>query len=78
LQATEGKRINLEGAAGAWELLKRLVAQIRAQWPEVRILAWSASGFCREFLPTWCEAEGHRFLFSLAGNSRLAEELAEV
>lgn len=67
---------NIDGAAGALKILKRLVAQIRARWPRVRIVLRGDSGFCREHLMAWCEAEGHRFVFGLARNSRLEAELA--
>jgi hypothetical protein len=67
---------NLDGAAGALKILKRLVAQLRARWPQVRIVLRGDSGFCREHLMAWCEVEGHRFVFGLARNSRLEAELA--
>src|SRR5262249_21349651 len=49
---------NIDASAGSVEELKRIVKQIRAVWPEVRILVRADSGFCREELMAWCEAEG--------------------
>jgi hypothetical protein len=64
---------NIDGAAGALDEVKRIVAQLRAKWPQVRIVLRGDSGFCREQLMAWCEAaENHvDFLFGLARNSRL-------
>jgi len=64
---------NIDGAAGALDEVKRIVAQLRTSWPKVRIVLRGDSGFCREELMAWCEAaENHvDFLFGLARNSRL-------
>jgi len=64
---------NIDGAAGALDEVKRIVAQLRAQWPKVRIVLRGDSGFCREELMAWCEAAENNveFLFGLARNSRL-------
>jgi len=42
----------------AVEELQRIVAQIRAAWSQVHIVVRGDSGFCREELMSWCEAEG--------------------
>jgi hypothetical protein len=47
---------NVDGAAGALDEVKRIVAQLRARWPKVRIVLRGDSGFCREELMAWCEA----------------------
>ena len=49
------------------------MAQLRAKWPEVKIVLRGDSGFCREELMAWCEADENHvdFLFGLARNSRL-------
>jgi len=70
---------NIDAAAGALEDVKRIVAQIRERWPEVRIVLRGDSGFCREEIMAWCEEdeqEGVEYLFGLAKNSRLKEILA--
>ena len=53
----------------------RIVAQIRKRWPRVRILLRADSGFAREALMAWCEANRVDFLFGLARNERLVEEI---
>jgi hypothetical protein len=70
---------NIDGAAGALDEVKRIVAQLRAKWPKVRIVVRGDSGFCREELMAWCEAaENHvDFLFGLARNSRLQKIVAK-
>ncbi len=62
---------NIDASAGSVEELQRIVKQIRAVWPEVRILVRADSGFCREELMAWCEAEGVDYLLGLAKNERL-------
>ena len=64
---------NVDGAAGALDEVKRIVAQLRARWPKVRIVLRGDSGFCREELMAWCEADENQvdFLFGLARNRRL-------
>ena len=64
---------NVDGAAGALDEVKRIVAQLRARWPQVRIVLRGDSGFCREELMAWCEDDENQvdFLFGLARNSRL-------
>src|SRR5436853_3440364 len=49
---------NIDASAGSVEELKRIVAQIRSAWSPVRIVVRGDSGFCREELLAWCEAEG--------------------
>ena len=58
------------------EEIARIVAQIRARWPRVRILLRADSGFARESLMSWCEHNRVDFVFGLARNSRLVEEIA--
>jgi len=62
---------NIDGAAGSVEELQRIVQQIRSAWPQVRIIVRGDSGFCREELMAWCEAEGVDYLLGLAKNDRL-------
>jgi Transposase DDE domain group 1 len=62
------RRASLDAADGAVEAVARIVAQIRRRWPKVRILVRADSGFAREELMAWCEANGVHFLFGLAQN----------
>jgi hypothetical protein len=62
---------NMDASAGSVEELQRIVKQIRSVWPEVRIVVRGDSGFCREELMVWSEAEGLDYLLGLAKNERL-------
>ena len=76
LLAAKLRRANIDASAGAVEETARIVAQIRARWPEVGIVLRADSGFAREVLMSWCEANGVDFLFGLAKNERLVAEIA--
>jgi hypothetical protein len=76
LLAAKLRRANIDASAGAVEESARIVAQIRARWPEVGIVLRADSGFAREALMSWCEANGVDFLFGLAKNERLVGEIA--
>ena len=62
---------DIDGAAGIVKVVEQIVAQIRRRWPRVRIILRGDSGFCRENLLRWCEANGVDYLFGLAKNARL-------
>jgi Transposase DDE domain group 1 len=67
---------SIDGAAGAVEETQRIVARIRRRWPRVRILLRADSGFAREALMAWCEANGVDYVLGLARNERLVGEIA--
>ena len=75
LLAAKLRRSNIDASAGAQEEIARIVCQIRARWPRVRILLRADSGFAREALMAWCEANRVDYLFGLARNTRLAGEI---
>jgi hypothetical protein len=66
---------NTDASAGADVELARVVGQIRERWPKVRIIVRGDSGFCREWLMSWCEANKVDYLFGIARNSRLRDEI---
>jgi hypothetical protein len=75
LLAAKLRRSNIDAAAGTVEELARIVGRIRARWPRVRILLRADSGFCREAIMTWAEANRVDYVFGLARNVRLAAEI---
>jgi hypothetical protein len=75
LLAAKLRRANIDGAAGAMDEVARIVRQIRARWPRVRILLRGDSGFCREPLMLWCEQNRVDYVFGLARNKRLEAEI---
>jgi hypothetical protein len=62
---------NQDAAAGSVEEVSRIVAQLRARWPEVKIVLRADSGFCREELMAWCEHNHVDYVLGLARNQRL-------
>jgi hypothetical protein len=76
LLAAKLRAANIDGSAGALEEVVRIVSQIRARWPQVRIILRADSGFAREALMAWCEGNGVYYLFGLARNVRLEAEIA--
>src|SRR6202163_694568 len=75
LLAARLRSASVDAAAGAVEEVARIVAHIRRRWPHVRILVRADSGFARDELMAWCEANGVHFLFGLAQNDRLNAEI---
>jgi hypothetical protein len=70
---------NRDAAKGALEEVQRIVTQLRARWPRVRIVLRADSGFCREEMMAWCEAEENEvdYAFGLARNRRLVKILGK-
>ena len=71
LLAAKLRPANIDASAGAVEEVARIVAQIRARWPYVRIVLRADSGFAREELMAWCEQNRVDYVFGLARNPRL-------
>ena len=55
--------------------MPRLGRQIREAWPEGQIIVRGDSGFCREELLAWCEANQVDYVLGLAKNERLKAEI---
>ncbi len=69
-----------DAAAGSLLALRPIVSAIRARWPDTRIVIRADSGFCRDWLLSWCEANGVDYIIGLARNDRLkhfSEQLIE-
>ncbi len=62
---------DIDASAGALEEVGRIVKQIRQSWPEVKIILRADSGFCREPLMNWCEANRIDYVLGFARNERL-------
>ena len=60
LLAARLRRSNIDASAGAVEEIERIVRQIRARWPRVKILLRADSGFARDGLMSWCERNRRR------------------
>ena len=55
---------------------ERIVGRIRKRWPGVEIWLRGDSGFCRDELLAWCEAQGVEYVLGIAQNPRLKRSLA--
>jgi hypothetical protein len=75
LLAAKLRPASMDAARGAVEEVARIVAQIRRRWPKVGILVRADSGFAREELMAWCEANGVQFLFGLQKNDKLIAKI---
>ena len=75
LLAAKLRPANADAAAGAKEEVARIVAQVRARWPKTTIIVRADSGFCRDDLMSWCEANDVHFVLGLARNPRLVAEI---
>lgn len=75
LLAAKLRRSDIDASAGALEQVARIVARIRQRWPRTAIVLRADSGFAREPLMTWCEANRVDYVFGLARTARLVERL---
>jgi len=71
------REANHDAAFGCLTEIRRIVTQIRASWPEVKIILRGDSGFCRNELMSWCENNGVEFVFGLARNQRLRKIIGQ-
>jgi hypothetical protein len=65
------REANHDAAFGSLAEIQRIVTQMRAAWPEVKIILRGDSGFCRNELMSWCESNRVEFVFGMARNQRL-------
>jgi hypothetical protein len=71
------REANHDAAFGSLAEVRRIVAQIRTAWPEVKVVLRGDSGFCRNELMSWCENNGVDFVFGLARNQRLRKIIGQ-
>ena len=76
LLAATLRRSNIDASKGAEQDVERIVTQIRKTWPKVRIILRADSGFARNRLMDWCEANKVDYIFGLARNERLENKIA--
>ncbi|MDQ3656022.1 MAG: IS1380 family transposase, partial [Chloroflexota bacterium] len=63
---------------GAVAILKRIVAAVRARWPDVTLELRADRGFAVPALYAWCEAEAITYTVGLATNARLERAVAPL
>ena len=66
-----------DAARGAVQALQKIVAAVRKRCPKAQIIVRADSGFCREEIMAWCEAQQPKvyYCLGLARNSRLRDLL---
>ena len=69
---------DIDASKGTVEALKKIVPAIRRRCPNVRIIVRADSGFCRDEILAWCEANDVFYCVGLARNSRLEEYLHDA
>ncbi len=69
---------NAHAGKGIVAILKRIVQQLRATWPEVAIAIRADAGFALPALYDYCEAQGIELTVALLHNSRLAAQAAAL
>jgi hypothetical protein len=62
-----------DAAAGCVGEIERIMGQLRAAWPKLSIVLRADSGFCREALMSWCEANRVDYVLGFARNARLRQ-----
>jgi Transposase DDE domain group 1 len=67
---------NIAPSAGSRKEIERIVKRIRANWPKMKIVLRADSGFCREELMAWCEANAVDYVFGMARNALLERIVA--
>jgi hypothetical protein len=65
------RQANHDASFGTLAEIQRIVGQIRAAWPEVKIIVRGDSGFCRNELMSWCENNRVDYVFGFARNKKL-------
>jgi hypothetical protein len=79
LVAAKLRPSNVDPAEGAIDELQRVIGQIRARWPNTRILVRGDSAYAREEIMSWCESQPEvDYVFGLANNARLMLMSQEV
>jgi hypothetical protein len=71
------RKSDIDASAGALEEVQRIVARIRARWPNVHLVLRADSGFARDELMAWCEENGVDYVLGLARNDRLVPMIAD-
>jgi hypothetical protein len=76
------REANIDGCAGTTDALAWLVPILRQRWPDAEIVVRGDSGFAREQILAWCEANDVEYVIGFARNQvllgRVKDELAQA
>ena len=67
-----------DACEGTNQALEKIVPALRKRCPQAEIILRGDSGFCRESILQWCEANGLQYVIGLARNARLEKEIEET
>ncbi|HEV2977826.1 MAG TPA: IS1380 family transposase [Casimicrobiaceae bacterium] len=70
------RRADIDASAGVVEEVARLVARIRARWPNTCIWLRADADFVRDELMVWCEDNDVEFVLGVGKNERLLAAIA--
>lgn len=68
---------DIDAGMGLLKQLERIVAKLRQAWPNVQIILRGDSGFCRDRIMNWCEANHVDYILGLAKNARLLRAIGK-
>lgn len=68
---------NIDVPVGLIKHLERIVKKLRGVWPNVRIVLRGDSGFCRDYVMSWCEENSVDYILGLAKNKRLLRAIGK-
>ena len=71
LLAAKLRTSSVDAADGATDEVARIVGHIHEHWPATTIVIRADSGYCRDDVMSWCEANDVQYVLGLAGNERL-------
>ncbi len=77
LMAAKLRPADIDASPGSVADVARIVRQIRARWPFVRIVLRADSGFARATMMAWCEENRVDYVFGLVRNTRLVAMIEE-
>ena len=72
------RTVDRDASDGALDELRRIIPQIRQARPQTRIILRGDSGFRREEIMAWCEAEDIDDVFGLAHNCHLYDRIGKA
>ena len=67
------RKSDIDASKGSVEELQRIITRIRGRWPSAKFVLRADSGFARDEIMSWAEANDVDYIFGLAQNSRLRQ-----
>lgn len=71
------RKSDIDASAGSKDEIERIIERIREKWPNTQIILRGDSGFAREEIMKYCDENGIDYIFGLAKNNRLNQEIEQ-